>query len=487
MMRRLSFLALAGIVLTGFPLLFAEDAKPMTQRDYLELILKETKPLKHPRGKRLPLYLWSSRISGMTDEGEIERILRALDERGIGAFCSWNPGNLQASLEECLRVGRIQKKLGLLVNIDGTSVTGAFFNGEESTAHVGEDGKPFFDMSFAGYVKMGCPFALAHRYEPIKKQVEPFVKAYKENDIPLGFWAADWEIDGPIEWNDGWQNSKKCRRCRENIKNIDDFTAFQTALRRIRSDMQNEVFCKTILAHFPNALIANYAMNPHDGYRYWYDWFEKPVEAAPVKKDQNAGYRKWPDEFDSSGYTCAMPVIYAWSPIYNYYTFDNKEYRWFYNMLLEGTSTGQKTPQQIPLIPFVHFTPIKLSPQDLPEGYAALSEAKYKELLWHLLLRGHDTFCMWCPNEELAQETRPLHEVYAASLEYADFLNRGQPMLFDVPPQPGTVISALKLGNRLLVRRTDFGAAAGPVEVQVGGKKITVPASDGKCVVMEIP
>ncbi|MBI2190927.1 MAG: hypothetical protein HYU36_02945 [Planctomycetes bacterium] len=466
--------------------LLGEDAKPMTQKDYLELMIRETKPLKHPRGDRLPLYLWSSRISGMQDEAEIERIVKALDERGIGVFCSWNPGDVKGSLAESLRVARIQQKLGLLVNVDGTGVTGAFFNGDEPTAHVGEDGKPFFDMSFAGYVKMGCPFALQHRYEPIRKQVETFVKGYQEAGVSVDYWAADWEIDGPIEWNDGWKNSKQCKRCRDNIKNIGDFSEFQAALRRIRSHMQNEVFCKTILGVFPKALVANYAMNPHDGYRYWYDWFEKPVEGAPCRKDQNACYRKWPAEFESSGYTCAMPVVYAWSPIYNSYTFENGEYRWFYNMLLEATSVGRSAPASLPVIPFVHFTPIKLSPQDLPEGYKPLSEANYKELLWHMLLRGHDTFCMWCPNEELVQETRPLHEVYAASLQYREFLDQGKPVLFRVPSQTDTVVSALKLGNRLLVRRTDFGPASGPVEVEIEGRKISVPAAPGQCQTLEI-
>ena len=52
---------------------------------------------------------------------------------------------------------------------------------------------------------------------------------------------------------------------------------------------------------------------------------------------------------------------------------------------------------------------------------------------------------MRCPAPELAQEVRPVHRVYAAALEHKEFLDRGQPVFFDVPEQPGSVVSALQL------------------------------------------
>lgn len=75
-----------------------------------------------------------------------------------------------------------------------------------------QDGQPFYDDSF-GEQKMGCPFALDFRYPAIKEQVEYFLRGYKAAGIGVDFIFADWEIDGPIEWNDAWANSKKCRRC----------------------------------------------------------------------------------------------------------------------------------------------------------------------------------------------------------------------------------------------------------------------------------
>ncbi len=81
------------------------------------------------------------------------------------------------------------------------------------------------------------------------------------------------------------------------------------------------------------------------------------------------------------------------------------------------------------------------------------------------------------PNE-VAQEVRPLHEVWSAALEYADFLDRGTPVTFDVPKTPGPVISGLRLGNRILVRRTDFGPAS-EASLLVDGRRIVVPVAAG--------
>ena len=195
-------------------------------------------------------------------------------------------------------------------------------------------------------------------------------------------------------------------------------------------------------------------------------------------------YRPWAKEFEPSGYTLSMSVVYTWAWIFDVYSFENKQYRWFYNMLLEATSVAKSTPAGVPIMPFVHWTttdPAKTA----PDGFEAMSRETYEELLWHLLLRGCDTFAMWSPGPETAAEVQPVHKVYAESLQYAEFLDNGKPVLFDVPNQPGTVISALQLGGKLLVRRTDFAGDDKPVDVMVDGKKVSVPAAVGKCLILE--
>ena len=74
------------------------------------------------------------------------------------------------------------------------------------------------------------------------------------------------------------------------------------------------------------------------------------------------------------------------------------------------------------------------------------------------------------------------------ALEYREFLDHGRPVLFDVPKQPGSVVSALQLGKKLLVRRTDFPPAPAVLEVKLpDGTTLRVPKPDGKSVVLTRP
>ena len=456
----------------------------MSRNEYIKLVLENSEPLKWPRGDRLPLYLWPVMDVGTDDDTETESIIRDLDARGIAVLSTWSPERPEQTLAEGCRVGAIQQRLGIPIGINANACTYAFFNGDSRTAHISDSGEPFFDDSFSKGGKMGCPFALEFRKPAMKQRVEYFVKAYKDAGLDIHFIFADWEIDGPIEWNGAWAASKRCCRCREQIPGIDDFATFQAVLRRIRSELQRDMFADTVTAYFPNALVGNYGVYPHDGYRYWYDYFEKFVKGAPHKREGDAKYRQWFDEFPLTGYTFAMPVVYTWDSIWTWYDFENSDYRWFYNMLLVASNAGKHTPREIPIITFVHWHTVdtlKKSPTDLKH----FSEEKYQELLWHLLLRGHDSLFMWCPHDQAAVETRLVHQVYAASLEYSEFLTHGEPIVFDVPPQAGSVISGIKLGNRLLLRRTDFDERATDIPLTVDGVTIQVPRVEGVCQVVE--
>jgi hypothetical protein len=59
-------------------------------------------------------------------------------------------------------------------------------------------------------------------------------------------------------------------------------------------------------------------------------------------------------------------------------------------------------------------------------------------------------------------------------------------LLFDVPRQPGPVVSAVRLGDRVLVRRTDFDDREGPLTVTAGGKTISVPRASGRHQILQL-
>jgi hypothetical protein len=482
------------LAMLAAPLPAAEPAKP-TKAELLSQILESTKPLEHPRGERLPLLAWIA-LDLPGDDAEVERLLRELDARGIGAMTSWAGNKDPKALEKALRIARIQQKLGLDVNIFAAlfGMGGVIYNGDPKTAHIDADGQPFFDTSQIVWVKAGCPFAIEHRIEDLTAQVEFFCKGFKDAGIDVKLIIADWEIDGPLETNDGWAAAKKCRVCREKIPDIDtNFEAFQKICRTIRGDMQKRVYADTMKKYFPGVLVGNYGVYPNDGWRYWYDFYEKvPTdEAIPTKRDGRAKFRKWFPEWELTGYTYAQPVVYPRYEMHGWYDFENIDYRWFRGLLLNASNGPQQMHQRRlagedsgPTISFIKYHTTDKPDPKLPD-VPNISEAAYKELLWHMLLRGTDGLINWCPDPESPVEVRLLQEVYRESAAYNEFFLKGEPIAFDTPERAGPVVSGMKLGQRVLVRRTDFGADDGPVKVRVGGVEIEVPKREG-CQIIEL-
>ena len=395
-------------------------------------------------------------------------------------IASWRWDNKTRALTDSLRIARIQQKLGLEVCINANACMYGFFNGDEATAHIDDQGNPFFDPSIPG--KIGCPFRINHRYEAMREQIDYFVRAYKQAALPIDFVFGDWEIDGPLEVNRAWETAKRCVVCREHIPNIERFEAFQKVVRLKRSEVTRLCYAQPILSRYPQALVGNYAVYPHDGYRYWLDYFETFFAGHPHRMDQRAPCRKWYDDFPITDYTFAMPVYYTWGRIFGWYDFENTDYRWFYNMLRVASNAGEHTDPCIPIIAFVHWHTV-----DPPDESTSMSEWAYKEFLWHALLRGTDTFFMWAPAQQYAKETDLVHQVWSEALTYADWLNEGAPIIFHVPSSQGPVVSGLRRGDRVLVRRTDFNDNdTSPFTIMVDQLSCAVPRADGRCQILQL-
>ena len=469
-LRRYILLMTSGILLWNFQLQSNEGIPLSIQR-----VLDHTKPLDRPRLDRLPLYVWPTHhaLHGISS-AQTRITLQDLNQRGIGYCVNWDHASFESSLEEGLRIARLQKALGLEISINANACLHRLYDDTEATAHVNKNGEAFWDTSFGP--KTGCPFALEHRIPVITDRITRFVDAYHAASLEIDFIFADWEIDGPMEWNNAWEHSLRCTRCQENLPPNSDFRVFQTTLRRLRSQFQKRMFSNPLLKRFPNALVGNYGVNPHGGSRYWYDYFEKLPEEAPTQREHQASYREWAPEFERSGYTMSMPVVYTWYSIFKSYPFDISDYRWFYNMLKVASNAGAHTPAAIPSVPFVHWH-TTAPPAGLFEPVEQFSEKAYQDLLWHTLLRGHDSFFLWCLHEELEKEIALVHEVYAKSMSYTEYIQKGTPIDQYVPGAPGPVISGLRLGNKALIKRTDFNQSPERLTIAVSEtESIEIPA-----------
>jgi hypothetical protein len=404
--------------------------------DNIQVVLDNTKPLEQDLGNRLPLILWPLISPGELTPEQAEALVPELDKRGVALVAKWTKENREESLEQALIIGRAQTKLGSKIYINAIDLLYSFFNGDERTAHVDSYGNTFWDEGFGRKKDMGCPFAIDFRKDEIRKRIEFYLDAYQKESLNVDLIFVDWEVDGPLEVNNAYKTSMKCTRCIEHLGKEPGYLVFQKTLREMRSYLQYYTLSQPVLSRYPEALVGNYAVYPADGFRYWYDYFEYYVEGQPAIEDQKAKYRQWYDDFPATGFTFAMPVSYTWARTFNWYDFENTDYRWFYNMLLVASNAGKSTPRNIPVITWVHWNTI-FYPGEPDETVNQFSEKSYQELLWHMLLRNTNTLAMWCSPEENAQEIRLIHEVYAAAQEYEEFLDNGLPINFDVPSQPG--------------------------------------------------
>ena len=151
-----SFITMALCLIILLPQCSAPVEKQVKWPENIQVILDNTSVLKYDNGNRLPLYLWPAIDPGILSDDMAERLIMEMDKRGIGIVCSWSMKDTSKVLSQCLPIARAQKKLGQRINIDATKLLDSFFNGDEATAHIDADGKPFFDDSFGDH-KMGCP------------------------------------------------------------------------------------------------------------------------------------------------------------------------------------------------------------------------------------------------------------------------------------------------------------------------------------------
>jgi len=79
----------------------------------------------------------------------------------------------------------------------------------------------------------------------------------------------------------------------------------------------------------------------------------------------------------------------------------------------------------------------------------------------------------------MAQEIKVVHEVFVESLKFNDFILNGKVVLWNVPEEPDTVLSALELKNKLLVIRTDFNDKPEELKIKINGRTVKIPLVSG--------
>ena len=359
------------------------------QYDVIDDFIRSTEPLStellHAAESRLPFYMWPAMDLANRGERALRHYIEELTRRGIGYISTWNPDKEKESIAASLMAAEILSEFGKSASIHLTPCTYGIFDGSEDTLHLDRNGVRYSDDSFGTSRLMGCPFSITRTRDKLSMRMRRFVDAFADSGKTIGFAFADWEIDGPIEWNGAWEASKRCVVCQKGVSDIADFRSFQHTLRSIRSNIIRQVIATPVLTRYLDAMVTNYGVYPHNGYRYWYDYFEEMQQGAPSITNRNAHYREWAHEYHDSGLTAGMPVVYCWNEMWSWSDSPIPDVRWITSALKVADNAGE-SGMETPLITFIHRGIVgeKKKLVDVP---VPLSRKSYNDLLHHLLLR----------------------------------------------------------------------------------------------------
>jgi hypothetical protein len=235
--------------------------------------------------------------------------------------------------------------------------------------------------------------------------------------------------------------------------------------------------------------VGNYGVYPNDGFRYWYDFFERvppPPAGVEMKALGRAMFRPWfKDEFALSGYTYAMPVVFPRYGTFDWYDDADPDARWFRGLLTNADNAAANTAAKTPIIAWLRYA-LTDAPKNADGHVKPMTEPAYQELVWHLLLRRYNGFVLFCDDGDVTREVKLVQEVYAAAQEFGEFLDKGEPVVLTAPEASVPVVSALRLGDRVLVRRTDLTDGNAPVVLKAGDRTFNVPREPGKTQVLPL-
>ena len=106
--------------------------------DSIQTVLEHTEVLDVTNHTpKWPLFVWP--IHGALEEVNNAMTLQTLTQlkqRGIAYSVRWNPHDRENSIQESLRIGKMQKALGMIVSVDATQCLYALFDGSAKTAHL---------------------------------------------------------------------------------------------------------------------------------------------------------------------------------------------------------------------------------------------------------------------------------------------------------------------------------------------------------------
>ncbi|HEY3396823.1 MAG TPA: hypothetical protein VGM19_04105 [Armatimonadota bacterium] len=429
----------------------------------VESLAQVVQPLTHPLGGRLPLFLWNfplprdDTLVAMRADGRLRRDIETLTARGFlpTVEIGWDgtPAGALAMAQTLQEAG--QPVFVIFANLPGGSRALYPSGGLRSLAP---------DANRAGKL----------RWWPCLPQADPTAAAAGVRGLLERFRDAGIKVAGvwfdyeglPYPWAGVYEAQQRSAACRALYPAgvLEDDQRFIEYVYRLRSEALSRAMVDPVRQVFPGALVGNYD-----------EWASS--RATPYLAN---GGESLPPR-DLGRFSAAMPRAYA-SPWYLHQFFPEaaavtaeQADPIYFRLLLNTISSANANRQAGQLcVPFLArhdpFDPLQSGAARFGPG---LSHRRYRELIWHLLLRGTDGFYLYplgFPNSGVSMEDgfqtlEDTRAVYDQVLAQRRFLDEGRPMTEATapPPQRGVIWSGLQRRHECLVRAFTLDNQAGEV------------------------
>jgi len=414
-------------------------------------------PLRHEARGRLPFMLWNlplprdGRLVEMRRDGSLRKAIDQLAARGIVPTVEmgweWTPEGAMAMAQTLQEAGRpVNILLPRVDLIEGTAYADCPIQVEGPDASRGGANRKWPCLALAEPEKTA---------EWLGEQLKP----YRDAGIKVaGLWFDDECLPHP--WNGCWEAQRSTEECRRAYPAgiLDTFDAF----RKWADPLKAELFTKgtaAIRGLFPGIRIGCYG-----------DTFSGRDGRFGLDAQMPSAYAN----------TVDPPQAFADKPL----TQEAIDRFYFTNLLgIVSAANRALGPGKLSIPYLSRYVPDNGDPK-----YAfPMSQARYRELVRHVLLRGASSlylFNLGYPGSPVSAEfsfesIEDVRVVYDELLEHREFLDKGEPMNFDGPTEAGVVWSGLRLKDRCLVRVGTLGNAPGAVTIEAfpGMKRdLAVPA-----------
>lgn len=414
---------------------------------WYDTVIERIAPLKHPRGFRWPLVSWE----GFSFQPQSPEYYHQLLRRGFAQHIRLEIGLIDTALA-------IQGAGSPVIAIEGRSgpFPASLAGDSSSWAHQLDGGyKP------KEYVRP-CP-SIHAGWAKFADQLRATLRQFRERGVQLDAVWSDWEGD-PLYGDDRFEQARHCQRCREILpaKVLASQEMFDDYAARKFFELFGTYYAAPVLEFYPKCSVTNWLAQPSTPEEPQLSWSGRP------------GHASMPPMITAYNPTAYGAASWVWKDRPAAQRRDQEHVDQIYtNVLLRHVSLtgilGSRWTPEKELIPWVARWVSEAPETDFP----MMSRPRYREVLRHLWLRGVAGMQVFAPRirdfEDMAlPELEDAVTVYDELLEFRDFLEQGEVLSREIPPEQdqGVVWSGLRLGDRAVVRVFKQGEGQGKQTIQ---------------------